>query len=85
MEVGLVYSSKDPQQKMTRDFVINFIRERGILAHIVESDEEVESAKVIIDGDALYEKRRKPRRGQKTFFPDFNTIACKIEYHSWCI
>ena len=85
MEIGLVYSSKDPTQKKTRDFVFNFIRERGILAHITESDQPVNSPKVIIDGEALFEKRKLRRKGQLSVFPDKESIAKLLEYHSWCL
>ena len=85
MEIGLIYSSKDPIQRNTRDFVFEFVQKRGILANIVEQDKPVESPKVIIDGDALFEKRKTKRKGQLAVFPDKESIAKLLEYHSWCL
>ncbi|UCD63701.1 MAG: hypothetical protein JSW34_13315 [Candidatus Zixiibacteriota bacterium] len=85
MEVGLVYSSKDPRQVKARDFVINFIKERGILANVVESDEPVESPTVIINGLTLTDLRTKPRRKNAGMFPDLATLARILEKQAWCL
>ena len=50
MEIGLIFSVKDPRQARARDFVKKFVRERGILAKIVETERQVKSPTVIIDG-----------------------------------
>ncbi|MEW6412008.1 MAG: hypothetical protein AB1483_05975 [Candidatus Zixiibacteriota bacterium] len=85
MEVGLVYSSRDPRQLKARDFVINFIRERGILAKIIESDEPVDSPTVIVNGQSLTDLRDKPRRKGAAMFPDLDSIAKILEKHAWCL
>ena len=41
MEIGVIYSSKDPRQTQARDFVMRFVQEHGILARIVESEQPV--------------------------------------------
>ena len=84
MEVGLVYSSKNPRHRKARDFVINYIRERGILARVVESDEPVESPTVIVNGHSLTDMRKKPRR-KGAMFPDLDAIARILEQHTWCL
>lgn len=85
MEVGLVYSSRDPRQQRARDFVINYIKERGILARIIESDEPVESPTVIVNGQTLTDLRQKPRRRGAAMFPDLESIARILEQHAWCL
>ena len=85
MEIGLVYSSKDPRQKKARDFVKSFIDEYGLLAEFEESDKEVSSPTLIIDGLALCEKRKKTRLLQDKMFPDIQDMAKILEYHSWCL
>lgn len=85
MEVGLVYSSSDPRQLKARDFVINYIKERGILARIVESDEPVESPQVIVNGQRLTDLRKKPRKKGAAMFPDLEAIARILEQHAWCL
>lgn len=85
MEIGLVYSSKDPRQQKARDFVRTFVQERGILARIVESDQEVESPIVIINGQALTDLRRKPRSRATGMFPDIKDIAKMLEEHVWSL
>ncbi len=83
MEIGLIYSSKDPQQTKARDFVKKFVKERGILAHIVESEQPVSSPTVIVNGYALKDQRRKPRGRKKTMYPTTADIARFIERHLW--
>ena len=85
MEVGLVYSSQDPRQLRARDFVINYIRERGILAKITESDEPVESPTVILNGHSLTDLRKRPRKRGAAMFPDLEAIAKILEQHAWCL
>lgn len=85
MEIGLVFSMKDPRQAKARDFVKKFVRERGILAKIVETERQVESPTVIIDGHTLTEKRRKPRAKRFVMYPSVDDIARVLEEHIWCI
>ena len=85
MEVGLVYSSRDPRQLKARDFVIKYIRERGILASVIESDEPVESPTVIVNGQSLTDLRQKPRKTGAAMFPDMEAIARILEQHAWCL
>lgn len=85
MEIGLIYSRKDPLQTETRDFVKRFIRERGILANIVESDEPVKSPTVIIDGRALKDQRKKPRGKNPKMYPSMQDIARALEQHIWSL
>ncbi len=85
MEVGLVYSSRDPRHLRARDFVINYIKERGILARIVESDEPVETPTVIVNGQRLIDLRKKPRKKGAAMFPDLEAIARILEQQAWCL
>jgi hypothetical protein len=85
MEIGLIYSRKDPRQTKARDFVKRFVRERGVLANIVESVQPVNSPTVIIDGHALKDKRRKPRDNKASMYPSIEDIARALEEHIWCL
>ncbi len=85
MNIGLIYSRKDPQQTMTRDFLLSFIKERGVLANLVETDEDVLSPTVIIDGRELKELRRKPRGRESTMYPTIKDIAEALERHVWSL
>lgn len=85
MEIGLIYSRKDPRQTKARDFVRRFVRERGVLAHIFETEKTVKSPTVIIDGHAIREKRRKPRSEQPAMYPSVDDIARALEEHIWCV
>ncbi|NOY88590.1 MAG: hypothetical protein GXO93_04250 [FCB group bacterium] len=85
MEVGLVYSSKDPRQLKTRDFIKNFIKERGILANVIETDKPVKSPTVIVDGLALTDLRTKNRGKDAPLFPSLKEIAKALEMHAWCL
>jgi len=85
MEIGLIYSKDDPRQAETREFVLMYIRERGILAQIVESNEPVKSPTVIINGEALKEKRRSPRSPRPSMFPALADIARALDQHVWAV
>ena len=85
MEIGLIFSTKDPRQARARDFVKKFVRERGILAKIVETERQVKSPTVVIDGHTLTEKRKKPRDKQSVMYPSVDDIARALEEHIWCI
>jgi len=85
MEIGLIYSRKDPRQAKARDFVRRFVRERGVLASIFESDQPVTSPTLIIDGQALKDKRSKPRGEKPRMYPSIEDIARALEEHIWCL
>jgi len=85
MEIGLIYSRKDPHQTEARDFVRRYIKERGILASVVEYDEPVKSPTVIIDGVALKDQRKIPREKKPRMFPSIEDIAHALEQHIWSI
>lgn len=85
MDVGLIYSSKDPEQRKTKDFVCTYIRKRGILANIKEIDQEVDSPTVIINGHAIKDERKAPRQGKAKQFPDIKDIARFLEHHFWSL
>ncbi len=83
MEIGLVYSTADPAQVQTCEFVRRYVRERGILARIVRSDQPVKSISVTIDGRNFTEQRKQPRTEGSPAFPDKNDIALLIEQYFW--
>ncbi len=85
MEIGLIYSKDDPRQAEARDFVHRFIKERGILANVTESEQPVSSPTVIIDGHALKEERSKKRSGDRKMFPSIPEIARALEQHAWSL
>ena len=85
MKIGLIYSRKDPRQTKARDFVRKFVREHGILAHIVESEQPVESPTVIIDGHTLRDNRTAPRGSKSVMYPSTDDIARALEEHIWCL
>lgn len=83
MEIGLIYSSKDPRQTQARDFVKKFVQERGMLASVVESEQPVRSPTVIVNGCALKDHRRKPRGKHEAMYPSTSDIARFLERHLW--
>ena len=85
MEIGLIYSEKDPRQTKARDFIRRFIRERGILAHIVESEQPVKSLTFVVDGHTLVDKRQTPRRGQPSMYPSIEDLARILDERIWCL
>ena len=85
MEIGLIYSKDDPRQTETRDFVHSYLRERGILAQIVEEDQPVDSPTVVINGEAVRDRRAVPRSGRSKMFPALSDIARAIEQHAWSL
>ncbi len=84
VEIGLIYSKDDPRQAETADFVHSYLRERGILAQVVETHEQVESPTVIINGEALKDQRAR-RRTNSSVFPALSDIARAIEQHAWSL
>ena len=86
MDIGLVYSDKDPRQKQARDFLRRYLKERGVLANLFETRKDVNSPTLIIDGRALKDMRRKPREGQKgKMYPAIPDMAAALERHIWCL
>jgi hypothetical protein len=85
MEIGLIYSNKDPKQTETRNFVRRFVYERGILAQIIESVQPVTSPTVVINGHTLRDLRLTPRGMNPRMFPDQDDIARAIEQHLWSL
>lgn len=85
MEIGLIYSNQDPQQFAARNFVHRFIRERGILANIVESEQPVSSPTIIINGRTLTDLRQSPRESTTRMFPNIDDIARALEQHFWSL
>ncbi|MBU8933210.1 MAG: hypothetical protein KOO62_04305 [candidate division Zixibacteria bacterium] len=83
MEVGLVYSKHDPRQTEARDFVVEYIRERGILAKVVESVKPVKSLTLIVNGRTIKDLRSEPRQGQARMFPDKDDMARVLEQYAW--
>ena len=87
MEIGLIYSSKDPKQAKTCDFVKRFVREHGILARIVESEQPVKVPTITLDGCTIVDSGKtvgaeKNGRGR---FPSTKEIAKALEKSAWCL
>lgn len=85
MEIGFIYSEKDPRQRKAREFLDAYCEERGILARIVETHKPVESPTLIIDGHTLTEMRQEPREPKPRMFPSIKDIAQEIERHAWSL
>ncbi len=83
MDIGLVYSRKDPQQAKVRDFVHDYIRKRGILANVVEKNQPVKSPTLIINGFALKDLRSKPREKHPKMYPSIQDVAKALEQSVW--
>ena len=85
MEIGLIYSGKDPRQMRARDSLREYLRNRGILADITETETDVKSPTVIIDGHTLTDERRRPRKDQPAMYPNAKDIIAALERHVWCL
>lgn len=85
MEIGVIYSTKDPRQQEARNFVRKFISERGILANITETDRPVTSPTIIINGLTLTDQRSAPRNKPGRMYPDLADIARALEQHLWSL
>jgi hypothetical protein len=85
MDIGLVYSSEDPRQIEARDFLLQFIKERGILARYKEMEKPVKSPTLIVNGYTLEDLRTKPRQGSPTMFPDKQDMVKVLEQVSWSV
>ncbi len=86
MEIGLTYSSKDPKHIKTCEFVRNYIRERGILARITESDRRVPVPRMTINGCCVSGGSfRKKVRSAREKFPSMSDIARALEQNLWSL
>ena len=88
MEIGLIYSSKDPRQAKTREFLKRFVRERGILARFVETERPVKTPTVIIDGHAVpcsTTKSGSKDNGVAAPFPTTKDLTRALEQSIWCL
>ncbi len=85
MEIGLIYSRRDPRQAEARDFLKRYLQQRGITASIIEHDQPVDTPTVIINGQTLKEKRTKPREAGERMFPDLEAIATALDLHAWTL
>jgi len=86
MEIGLTYSSKDPRQIRTRDFVRKFIKDRGILAHLVENEQEVKAPTISINGCCISDNIYTAAAGRKMVkFPSTEDIARALERNIWSL
>ena len=83
MDIGFIYSKNDPAHIAARDFVKQFVRDKGILATIKESDQPVVSPTVIIDGEVFTNMRQQPRTDNPRMYPAIIDIAQAIEMHMW--
>jgi len=85
MDIGIIYSDQDPRHIEFRDFVAQYVRDRGILANIVETREPVNSPTVVVNGLSLHDRRKKPRRKDGPMFPDKLAIARLLEKQLWSL
>ena len=88
MEIGLVYSSKDPRQTKTREFLKRFVRERGILARFVETERPVKAPTVTIDGRAVNcstSESNANNTNVAAHFPTTKEISRALEQSIWCL
>jgi len=85
MEIGLVYSGNDPKQTEAREFVRDFIQQRGVAASLIESDRPVKSPTLIINGQVLKDRRKAPRDSDQRMFPGIMEISEVLERQLWSI
>jgi len=85
MDIGLTYSAKDPRQARARDFLREFIRETGVYARLIETEKDVTSPTVVIDGQTLKDLRSQPRTDTSGMFPGIPDIAQFLERSLWCV
>jgi hypothetical protein len=87
MEIGLVYSSKDPRQTEARDFVHQYIQEHGILARVVETEEPVQTPRISVDGCCITSSPAVNAKGlsRRMKFPSLDEIAAALEEHVWSL
>ena len=68
-----------------RDRLREYLRDRGILAEFTETETDVKSPTIIIDGHALTDERRRPRKNQRAMYPNAKDIIAALERHVWCL
>lgn len=85
MDIGFIYSKKDPQQAKARDFLVKYIADRGVLARLIETDTDVNSPTLIVNGRTLKDLRQKPREKAPGMFPSIKDIAATLDRHVWCL
>lgn len=87
MEIGVIYSGKDPNQLITRDFVRKFVKERGILAKIIEKEKPVQVPEIIIDGCRINKTTDKNSiKERKSLIPlTIQDIAKALEKTIWSL
>ena len=85
MEIGFIYSRKDPRQTKARNFIAKFIKERGLAAVLKEKEEEVASPTLIVDGRALKDQRKTPREPNAPMFPSIAEITKELEKSVWSL
>ena len=88
MEIGLIYSSKDPRQKKTRAFLKRFVRERGILAHFTEAEKPVEAPIITINGCAVTGTTPPTKTKDKntiSLIPSTKDLTRALEKSIWCL
>ncbi len=85
MDIDVIYSKKDPRQARTMDFVKRWVRDCGVLAKIVETEKDVNSPTVIINGHTLRDLRKSPRGTKPAMYPTTKDIAKELERHVWCL
>ena len=83
MEINFIYSKDDPHQARARNFVKQFLTDRGVLAKVIESDQPVKSPTMVINGQILTDSRRKPRESNPRMYPGIDDIAEILEKHIW--
>jgi hypothetical protein len=80
MEIGIIYSNQDPQHLQIHDFLVNYVKEHGVLARIVERIEEVEEPKITIDGLSV---QKFIKETQKRVRLTSEEIARSIDERMW--
>lgn len=80
MEIGIVYSNQDPGQIKLHDFLVDFIKQHGILAHLVERHEPVSEPSITIDGMPVLKFMTRTR---KQIQLTKEAIARSIEERIW--
>jgi hypothetical protein len=85
MDIGIIYSEKDPRQTRARDFVREFIRKSGAAATLVEKTADVDSPTLTINGQELINMRQQDRRDMSPMFPALKDIAEALERSLWSL
>jgi hypothetical protein len=85
MEIGLIYSKKDPRLAATKRFVRDYCRQRGILARITETEQPVETPQIVINGVNLVEESTSLPVKKSTTILSRETIARALERCCWSL